>query len=127
WNAMFQRLLAYKKQHKSTNVPRTFEADPQLALWVGTQRRYHKNKELSVDRTSLLDSIDFVWAIREILPWEEMYSTLVEYKRQYGSTIVPIKYTRLSQWVRTQRKVYNNGGLLKKRYELLSSIGFAWT
>ncbi|OEU09072.1 hypothetical protein FRACYDRAFT_163894, partial [Fragilariopsis cylindrus CCMP1102] len=125
WNAMFQRLVAYKKQHKSTNVSLNY-TDPKLGQWVMTQRKSHKNKKLSVDRTSLLDSIMFVWVIYEILPWEDMYSKLVEYKRQHGSTLVPTKHPRLGQWVYTQRKVYNNGGLLKKRYDFLSSIGFAW-
>ena len=115
------------KHHKSTNVPKNYKADPKLGGWVNNQRNCHRNKELSVDRTSLLKSIDFVWAIYAVLPWEEMYSKLVEYKRQHGSTLVPTRHSRLGQWVRTQRTVFNNGGLLKKRYELLSSIGFAWT
>jgi hypothetical protein len=38
WMKMYDRLVAYKKQHKSTQVSSKFIEDPQLGMWAGTQR-----------------------------------------------------------------------------------------
>jgi hypothetical protein len=126
WKEMYQRLVAYKNHNKTTNVPYKYKADPKLGLWVNHQRDFYSKKTLSVDRINLLESVGFVWNTLDT-QWMEIYNKLVEYKNKHGSTLVPTIGHRLYKWVSTQRKVYNNGDLLKKRYELLSSIGFAWT
>ena len=62
----------------------------------------------------------------------EMYQRLVAYKDQYGSTCVPVRYEidpQLGEWVKSQRKGYNNTSNLKlsvDRRNLLNSIGFVW-
>jgi len=52
WMKMYQRLVAYKKQHKSTSVPKCYKEDQKLAKWISYQRRYHKKKKkkLSMNR-----------------------------------------------------------------------------
>ena len=34
WEEMYQRLVAYKKEHKHTKVPQRYKKDPQLGSWV---------------------------------------------------------------------------------------------
>jgi hypothetical protein len=129
WEEMYQRLVIYKKQHKSTNVPNRYQADPKLGLWVGEQRKIYSKQKLSIDRINHLESIGFVWNIYDA-QWMEMYSKVVELKKHNKSIEVRRGYTEdpsLGEWAYTQRRVYNNGDLLKKRYQLLSSIGFVLT
>ena len=129
WDKMFQCLVAYKKERKSTNVPKGYTEDPKLATWVYCQRSKCKNQEVSVDRIRRLDSIGFVWKVREQVPWEEMYQRLVAYKNQHKSTTVPQKYAadlQLGHWVHTQRRYYSNKQLSTERTNLLESIGFVW-
>jgi len=57
WKVMYQRLLKYKEKHGTAHVPSSYEASPQLAHWVYTQRHSCKNK----DQINLLDDIGFVW------------------------------------------------------------------
>ncbi|OEU05699.1 hypothetical protein FRACYDRAFT_204728 [Fragilariopsis cylindrus CCMP1102] len=129
WGEMFQSLIAYKKERKSTNVPEGYTEDPKLAAWVHHQRSYYKNKELSVERIRRLDSIAFVWKHYDLVPWEEMYQRLVAYKKQHRSTNVPNRYAedlKLGWWVSKQRAFYDNKTLSIERTNLLESIGFAW-
>jgi hypothetical protein len=129
WVEMYQRLVAYKKQHKSTNVPWKYEKDPRLGNWVYKQRASYTKKELSIDRINRLESISFVWDPHDT-KWMEMYNKLVEYKKQNKSTLVPQRYTEdppLGPWVNTQRLVYNKGNLSGKRQKLLNSINFVYS
>jgi hypothetical protein len=128
WNEMYQRLVAYEKQQKSTIVPQSYKTDPRLGNWVTIQRAYYKNKNLSIERTNQLESIGFVWdPFGE--KWMEYFHKLVGYKKQYRSTKVPRHYTedpQLGRWVRWQRYCYRENKLTEKRTELLNSIGFVW-
>ena len=129
WTEMYEQLVAYKNQYKSTCVPRTYKADPQLARWVSTQRGAynHTNRSLiTTDRIEQLNSIGFVWNPLDA-QWMDMYERLVEYKNQYKSTSVPQSYKadpQLASWVSTQRKRYNT--LTVERKDQLNSIGFVW-
>jgi hypothetical protein len=137
WMEMYQRLVAYKKKHKSTNVPKKYQADPRLGNWVHTQRTSYSKKELSTDRINHLESIDFVWDLYDI-KWMEMYSKLVEYKKENKSTVVPYRCTKdpsLGLWASVQRFVNNQGKLSEKALEtsefrqfcLVSKEGFPTT
>lgn len=60
WDAMYQRLLDYKKEYGTTRVSKTYKSDPQLAQWVQTQRKYCKEQ----DRIDILNGIGFIWSVR---------------------------------------------------------------
>jgi hypothetical protein len=129
WHEMFQRLIAYKKQHDSTNVSSSYKADKKLASWVHSQRICYRKNELSEERINYLESIGFVWKIYEKLPWDEMFQRLVTYKKKFKSTLVPQRYSSdqyLGKWVNSQRTSYNSEKLSVKRINLLESIGFVW-
>ncbi|OEU18116.1 HA-domain-containing protein [Fragilariopsis cylindrus CCMP1102] len=131
WMETYQRLVAYKKQHKSTDVPFVYKVNGLfLGRWVNRQRTYFKNNELSEERINHLESIDFVWDSYDA-QWMEMYNKLVEYKRQHhGSTPVRRGYTEdpsLGKWIYDQSYAYNKGNLLGKRLKLLNAINFDWS
>ena len=44
WEEMYQRLVAYKKEHKNTRVPQTYNVDPKLGTWVHNQRNAYRDK-----------------------------------------------------------------------------------
>ena len=57
WNEMYQRLVDYKIEYGNTKVPVRYGQDPQLGIWVMTQRRRYKLKKLPRERTDLLNKI----------------------------------------------------------------------
>ena len=66
WMSMFQRLVEYKKQHRSTAVPKKYDEDPKLGEsklgeWDSKQRRLYKNNQLLPNRYALLNSVRFEW------------------------------------------------------------------
>ena len=128
WLEMYQILVAYKKKHKNTTVPQKYVADLKLGDWVSRQRRFYSNKTLSTERTNLLESLGFVWDAFDS-KWMEMYSRLIEYKKQNKSTRVPYFYSEdpsFGKWVNDQRFVYKQGKLSGRRLKLLNSINFVW-
>ncbi|OEU08637.1 hypothetical protein FRACYDRAFT_196219 [Fragilariopsis cylindrus CCMP1102] len=67
WMEMYQELLAYKIQHRSTNVPQCYMENPQLGKWVKSQRQVYNTTNrgsLSKKRLGLMNSINFVWSVR---------------------------------------------------------------
>jgi len=134
WEKMYQRLVAYKTEHKDTNVPRKYKKDPQLGTWVNTQRTTYKNKTMTEERKCLLDSFGFVWklspgTVRNSATWEEMYRRLVAYKMEHKDTRVPQSYKKdpkLGNWVHKQRETHRNKKMTEERTRLLTTICFAW-
>lgn len=63
WNAMFERLLAYRKKNGTCDVPSQWGRDLNLANWVANQRHRHKMGQLAPARVKRLDEIGFVWSV----------------------------------------------------------------
>jgi len=129
WNKMFQRLVAYKEKHHTTNVPYRCKKDPQLGEWVANQRRNYREETVSKHRVDLLNSIHFVWGNLYEAQWMEMYQRLLLYKTQhnYDSTSVPRCYKEdpeLATWVTNQQRYYGKKRLSVERINYLDSIGF---
>lgn len=134
WNAMYERLVAYRYEHGTTAVPRTYEEDPALATWVDRNRQYCARG----DRVAKLNDIGFVWAAKHHTltaplatdgKWQEMFDTIKEYKRFYGDCLVPRDFQHfpaLGSWVEKQRVAYRGSVLPMDRITLLNGIGFAW-
>lgn len=83
--------------------------------------------EISVDDLRRYISISIIDRLGVV--WDERYGQLLRYKELHGNCNVPRDWPenpRLSLWVKTQRKLYNNGRLTSKRYQLLREIGFLW-
>jgi len=121
WSLMFQRLVEYKHKYNTTFVPERCQEDPQLGLWVHSQRQTCKDNF----RVNLLNSIGFHWDARTD-SWMEMYKRVIEYKNKYNSTLVPRQFKgdpKLGLWVFTQRQCCKK----KYRVDLLNAIGFEWT
>jgi hypothetical protein len=125
---MFEKLVEYKKQHKNTMVPDSYDEDPKLGWWVTYQRRHYNHGELLLNRIDILNLIDFEWGgvkeAREQTIWMSMFQKFVGYKEQHKDTKVPKQDPKLTRWVSKQRIRYKNNELLPKRLALLNSIGF---
>jgi succinate dehydrogenase flavin-adding protein (antitoxin of CptAB toxin-antitoxin module) len=121
WMEMYNRLVAYNNIHGNTRVPTKYKKDPNLAHWVGTQRRSCKR----TDRIDLLNEIGFEWRLQHNHDWMVMYKRLVAYKQKHNNTRLSKGYKedpKLSNWVHAQRRCCKD----KDRVELLNKIGFEW-
>ncbi|KAL7572037.1 hypothetical protein ACA910_001690 [Epithemia clementina (nom. ined.)] len=54
WDAMFERLAAFKEKHGHCLVPKRYQEDPKLGTWVDTQRvQYKKTKKIPDEKGKL--------------------------------------------------------------------------
>ena len=135
WWARFGELEEYKHERGDCNVPRKFNASPQLGEWVNNQRRRYQQMKLSSERIGALERIGFEWTRPKGWPaddaqWWKRFAELEEYKQEHGDCNVPYKYKanpQLGNWVFTQRQSYKKNVLSSERVEALESIGFEWT
>jgi Helicase associated domain len=137
WTDMFQRLQEYQAVYGDSLVPNGYvtKDKKRLGCWVQRQRQEWASgklfKDLYQDRLQKLQSIGFVL---RALPddsiksrWDRLFEQLVEYQRQHGDCVVPIKYAGnlvLGEWVRTLRR--SGAALSRDHREQLDSIGFVW-
>jgi hypothetical protein len=82
WNQRLHELHQFKHLYGHCLVPSRYDANPELGIWVGTQRTqyrlYMRSKETGVpvstsmndDRIRELEDLGFVWALRGSLPDE---------------------------------------------------------
>lgn len=70
WDRRYQELIEYKKVNGDTNVPRRYEANPQLGVWVSNQRQYFKKYKngisgwgMTEDRARRLEAVGFEWVL----------------------------------------------------------------
>jgi len=86
------------------------------------------------ERAKRLDEIGFIWTLVETVSWEDMFASLVEFKKIHGHCNVPqksreyksLEQKRLGKWVNSQRTAYSRGKLNPARKQQLDSIGFVW-
>jgi hypothetical protein len=61
----YDELKAYKHENGDCNVPRRCKANPELGIWVQTQRTMYKERKLAEDRVAKLEKLKFQWELRD--------------------------------------------------------------
>jgi ribosomal protein L24E len=128
WKTRFDELVDYKQQFGNCNVSREYEANPQLFYWVKQQRSLFKQGKLANERIEKLDEVGFSWGRLDFKSsWMSHYNELVNHKQEFGDCIVPCKLnSRLGEWAKNQRCLFNKGKLSQDRIAKLNEIGFVW-
>jgi hypothetical protein len=141
WNESFEQLREFKLQSGHCRVPRRYDANPKLGLWVMKQRKYFKlhqegtpSNSMTPEHMRALQSVGFVSDIHAA-SWNERFEQLREFKVQFDHTRVPRKYSanrKLGVWVMKQRqyfRLHQEGEpsyMTEERIRKLESIEFAW-
>lgn len=87
WMIHYNDLNVYQSEHNgATKVPRHYEKDPALGLWVKRQRDKRRQGKYCKKRIQMLDDIGFTWNIRT--KWDNMFERLRLYNKTFGSTRV---------------------------------------
>jgi hypothetical protein len=139
WKMNYKKLVEFQRTNGHCMVPFHYEHDKSLGIWVSTQRAFHGNNKIRLDRKTLLDEIGFAWKpdhahrAHAFKPdgklWHQQYEKLLEYKRINGHCKVPKGYKddkSLGLWVSTQRNRHADNRMLPDRKELLDALEFVW-
>jgi hypothetical protein len=131
WEIHFINLSEFKKTHGHCRVfDKSKTEDRQLALWVGRQRKKHKQGELDKSQVERLESLGLVWNPQED-QWTTMIFHLTKYRKAFGHLRMPARYTtedgvKLGRQVRTCITNRRDGDLSPERIAELDSLDFVW-
>jgi predicted helicase len=128
WDFRYGELLDYRNRFGHCNVPATWSENENLGTWCQHQRSRNKSGQMGSQRKQLLDSIDFIWDIKEA-KWMKMYQLLSQYRSEHGNSQVPVEWPEnsdLGGWVSSQRYAQTTGNLSTKRIDLLNTLDFVW-
>ncbi len=122
--SIFEKRLAelkdFHKKNGHTRVPWNHLEHPGLGHYVSNTLRAHKER-LTKAQVTVLDSIDFVWDIRESA-WQLRYAELKRFIELNGCYPTKRTNAKLAIWVRTQRKNMLN----QEKISQLGAVAFTW-
>jgi superfamily II DNA or RNA helicase len=128
WESMLAALKRYKDAHGHCKVPENWGENPQLGIWVGTQRSRKKRRTLSAEQEAQLNTLGFIWDPSASV-WETMFAELKRYKERFDHCNVPRKWREnpeLDAWVVTQRSRKKRRTLSAEQEAQLNTLGFIW-
>lgn len=128
WRTYYLALLKYRERFGDCRVPQDWKENQKLARWVSAQRLDYGRGGLSRERIAMLEKIGFDWSVGRPT-WDDRFAELCAYKKQFGNTLVPVKWPEnplLGRWVPAQRYKHTAGKLRNEFVERLNSIGFEW-
>ena len=132
WNKQYLALIEFKVSNGHCKVPRNF-SNTSLAYWVSEQRTKYNRNQLSEDKITKLNILDFNWgkvkSESEKDVWLKTYSKLKAFYEKYGHSSPTIGYgdKQLQQWVMQQRHRRKKGILKEEYFELLEALKFNWS
>jgi hypothetical protein len=70
WKLQYQKLKEYHRINGDCNVPRCWEQDRSLGIWVHNQRRWYNEMKtveaiMDSDRIQKLEELGFQWTLRK--------------------------------------------------------------
>jgi superfamily II DNA or RNA helicase len=128
WDVNFGKIVKFKGEHGHSRIARDYSSDPQLGIWVQSQRNNYSKRILSANRIARLEAIDFEWDPLSS-DWERNFTILSSYRSEHGDCRVPQLYKpnpQLAIWVSVQRNNYSKGILSANRITRLEAIDFDW-
>ena len=142
WESRYSELCKYHEQHGDTLVPQKYKPNIQLGRWVETQRRQYKLLEdgktsnLTLERMEALDSIGFVWTLRDQYAnaFTAKLNKLRMFVAEQGHCNPDSKKNQeLCRWVQEQRRQYRQwksgrqSSMTDERCRILEELGIEWT
>ena len=138
WDKMFDRLVAYRRQHGHTDIQADSD-DQKLARWVAMQRVLRVHGKIATQHEKALCEIGLSWepptadesarSGREMSEkdeelWMSQFQSLCEYKEKHGCTTVPCTgdTSKLAHWLFVQQHLMKIGRLSEAKKRLLKSV-----
>jgi superfamily II DNA or RNA helicase len=128
WREYYQELCKYKEKYGNLNISGKSNTEfDGLPMWVGIQRTQYNSGKLSVERVSLLETLEgWSWNLRDSL-WEDNYKELVKYEEQREGLLSISDNSELMQWITRQRVFFANEKLSQERIDMLQKLkGWTW-
>ncbi|MBR1383580.1 MAG: helicase associated domain-containing protein, partial [Ruminococcus sp.] len=134
WRKRYELAKAYYDEHGDLRIPKDYLADGfKLGVWVYTQKKSHRNGELSAERIALLDAIGMEWENLNELENARLYDIGFEHLAVFiaevgldkirANTVCEDGYA-LGNWVMNCRSRYKAGELAEEYIERFRQLRF---
>ena len=132
WEEYCEAAKRYYQECRNLRVaPKYTTSDgTRLGLWIQRMRKKYKQKKLTGEQVSRLESIGMIWD-GEAEQRDRTWQAALAYYREHGDLKIPTNYVdanglHLGWWVRGVRRAYQRGALNKEQIDRLESIGMIW-
>jgi hypothetical protein len=135
WESKYQDLINFREE-KPDRWPSFYSESKEKKLyeWCQAQRQVYaktarRRKELSHERISKLNRIEFYWSLDELKDrkWEEIYLKLKIFMETQKTNSIPItidgESNSLYTWLRNQRNAIKKGKLSSEKKEEILALG----
>ena len=133
WEKRFALAEQYYREHGNLDIPPDLVVDGiWIGQWLKEQRQIKngkiKNKSLTAEQVSRLESIGMYWGSKRDREWAQSFEEVKEYLAAHGNCNIPFDYiskrgTKLGAWLKRQIAGYEQGKLCEQRVQSLRSIG----
>ena len=133
WEKRFAIAERYYREHGNLDIPPDLVVDGiWIGQWLKEQRQIKngkiKNKSLTAEQVSRLESIGMYWGSKRDREWAQSFEEVKEYFAAHGNCDIPFDYiskrgTKLGAWLKRQIAGYEQGKLSEQRVQSLRSIG----
>ena len=146
WQRMYELAKIYYNKYGHLNIQKKFktingidydEKGYNLGNWIGVQKRNYMTGKILLERKLLLEELGVnIEAKDNDAIWYNMYNIAKVYYKYYGNLKVPenfktingIDYDEngydLEDWIKEQKKIWQNNKLISSKSILLRKIGF---
>lgn len=135
WLERIRELRNYFEERKTFYIESTDKENQSLLLWLRRVRKDYEQNTLRNDRIADLKNIGFDFNTEyrsqrkeELDPrWSAMFDEFKIYYKENNTFYIPPENEKLTNWIRTQRTVYNQGELEAEKVELIQSLGYSFS
>mmetsp|Transcript_3503 Transcript_3503/g.8930 ORF Transcript_3503/g.8930 Transcript_3503/m.8930 type:complete len:284 (-) Transcript_3503:249-1100(-) len=134
FDEMLGKLLEYKKEFDTYQIPKKYELDPELGAWVTMLRRLHRTNDVPQVQVDKLDEVGFEWVSTRkcgssfMKRYREVLSYLTKVVEAGGDVFELLhEDTDIMKWIEVQRLAHENGNLPESRIEYMDDLpGIDW-
>lgn len=134
FDEMLSKLLEYRDEFQTYQIPKKYEPDPELGAWVTMLRRLHTTNDVPDDQVEKLDAVGFEWistrkcGSRFMSKYREVMSYLSKVVEAGGDVRELLHEDNdIIKWVDAQRLAYENGNLSESRAGYMDELpGIDW-
>ena len=144
FDEMLFKLTLYHKEHRTYQIPKKYDRDPELGAWATMCRRLYQKQQLPQNRIDKLDAIDFEWTssrkcgsafmskYRLVLSY---LNKVVEVGGNVDELIPENEYydsneddtSEMRKWISLQRTAHEKGLLSDSRVQYMDELpGIDW-
>jgi len=138
FDEMLGKLLDYRDEFRTYQIPKKYEPDPELGAWVTMLRRLRGKDELPPSRIERMDDVGFEW-----ISTRKCGSSFMANYRDAATYLTGVaetegdarelskeeeeEFSRIRKWVEAQRCAYEKGNLSEQRAGYMDELpGIDW-